>query len=57
MSDEPSRVEEYIGHAATLRLMAANTAYLEIRAKLLELAAFFDQLAAWEKEPRVGAAH
>jgi hypothetical protein len=57
MSDEPSRVEEYIGHAATLRLMAANTAYLEIRAKLLELAAFFDALAAWEKEPRVGAAH
>jgi hypothetical protein len=37
--------------------MAANTAYLEIRAKLLELPAFFDELAAWEKEPRVGAAH
>jgi hypothetical protein len=57
MSHEPSRVEEYIGHAATLRLMAASTAYLEVRTKLLELATFFDELAAWEKEPRVGAAH
>ena len=56
MSD-PSRMEEYIGHAATLRIMAACTSYMEVRAKLLEVADFFEELARWEKEPRVGAAH
>ena len=61
MSDEPSRVEEYRGNSAKLRLMADNTHFPEIRTRLLELAASFERLARevgkWETEPRVGTAH
>ena len=61
MSGQPSRVEEYIGHAATLRLQAANTSYPEVRARLLGLAPSFERLAhevdKWENERLLGAAH
>jgi hypothetical protein len=54
MSGEPSRIEEYIGHAATLRLMADSTQYPEVRRRLLSLAANFELLAdhveRWENQ-------
>jgi hypothetical protein len=62
MPGEPSRVEEYIGHAATLRLMADSTPYPEVRRRLLWLAANFELLAdhveRWEyEEPSPRASH
>jgi hypothetical protein len=61
MSDEPSRVEEYIGHAASLRQMADNTQNPEMRKRLLGLADLFECLAQavekWENERFPKTAH
>jgi hypothetical protein len=53
MSDEPSRVEEYIGHAASLRQMADNTQNPEMRKRLLGLADLFEvgKRAVFEDSP------
>ena len=43
--DEQSRVGEYLDRAATLRSLAAETRYPEVRQRLLGLAASFERLA------------
>jgi hypothetical protein len=45
MFDEQSRVREYLRRATTLRQLALNTRYPEVRQRLLGLAASFERLA------------
>jgi hypothetical protein len=45
MSDERSRVEEHMGHAAKLRQMADETQNPEMRKRLRGLADLFELLA------------
>ena len=61
MSDERSRVEEHMGHAAKLRQMADETQNPEMRKRLRGLTDLFELLAQavekWENEPLAGKAH
>ena len=54
MSEEQSRVGEYLSRAASLRELADKTRYPEVRERLLGLAAIFERLAdqveKWESE-------
>jgi hypothetical protein len=45
MSEEQSRVGEYLSRAASLRALAGETRYPEVRERLLGLAASFERLA------------
>ena len=45
MFEEQSRVGEYLSRAAEMRGLALNTAYPEVRKRLLLLAAWFERLA------------
>jgi hypothetical protein len=45
VSEEQSRVGEYLDRAATLRALAAKTRYPEVRQRLLGLATGFERLA------------
>jgi hypothetical protein len=60
VSEEKSRVGEYLDRAATLRALAGKTRYPEVRQRLLGLATGFERLAdqveKWEKEQRARAA-
>ena len=47
--EDQSRVGEYFERAATLRGLAAETRYPEVRQRLLGLAAAFERLADVEK--------
>jgi hypothetical protein len=54
MSEEPSRVVgDYLSRAATLRRLAQETRYPEVRERLLLMAAGFERLAdqveKWEE--------
>jgi hypothetical protein len=54
MFEEPSRVGVYLDKAATLRRMADNSPFPEIRTRLLGLAVSFERLAraveVWEND-------
>ena len=60
MSEEKSRVGEYLDRAAMLRMLAGKTRYPEVRQRLLGLAAGFersaDRVEKREKEQRARAA-
>lgn len=45
MFEENSRAGQYQNRAATLRMLARNTRYPEVRARLLLLAVGFERLA------------
>jgi hypothetical protein len=45
MLEEQSSVREYLSRAATLRRLAGETRYPEVRQRLLGLAAGFERLA------------
>ena len=45
MSEEQSRVGEYLSRAASMRALAGETRYSEVRARLLLMAAGFERLA------------
>jgi hypothetical protein len=45
MSEEQSKVGEYLIRAASLRALAGETRYPEVRERLLGLAASFERLA------------
>ena len=53
MTEEQSRVGEYLDRAAMLRALAAETRYPEVRQRLLGLAIGFERLAdqveKWEQ--------
>jgi hypothetical protein len=53
MSEEQSRVGEYLARAATLRALAAKTRYPEVRQRLLVMATGFERLADQVERPRV----
>jgi len=60
MFEDQSRVGKYQSRAATLRMLARDTRYPDVRARLLSLAAEFERLAdqvdKWEtalpKQPK-----
>ena len=60
MSEQQSRVGEYLARAATLRALAAKTRYPEVRERLLGMAIGFERLAdqveKWENARLAGAA-
>ena len=45
MFEQQSRVGEYLSRAAEMRQLAVNTAYPDVRKRLLLLAAGFERLA------------
>lgn len=60
MYEEQSKLGEYLDRAATLRQLARETRYPDVRARLLWMAAGFERLAdeveKWENAPLATAA-
>jgi hypothetical protein len=59
MSEEQSRAGAYLRQASTMRALASETRFPEVRARLLLMAASCDRLAdqveKWENKPLVRA--